>query len=204
MIFTTFKNIFAVESARNLYDIIVVLLNMKLSKIACALIISLGSVASAQAAVTGQVDVKLNVSTGCTVEGAEVVGNMNQFGTLDFGRTSGTWSNVLTAQVASAANGGHLTVKCDGTTPVNFTVAIDGGVRQDRSLKNTAGADLVNYNVYRDAARTNIYAINTPQNFTAAVNTSQEVPIFGAIAANNGTAKAAGDYTDTLLVTVNF
>lgn len=204
MIPTTFKKIFAVESAQTLYDVIVVLSNMKLSKIACALIVSSGFVASAQAAVTGQVDVKLNVSTGCTVEGAKVEGNMNKFGTLDFGRTSGTWSNVLTAQVASAANGGHLTVKCDGTTPVDFSVAIDGGTRQDRSLKNTAGADLVKYNVYRDAARTNIYAINIPQQFTAVANTSQEVPIFGAIAANSGTAKAAGDYTDTLLVTVNF
>jgi len=30
------------------------------------------------------------------------------------------------------------------------------------------------------------------------------VPIFGAIAPNTGTAKAQGDYKDTLLVTVNF
>ncbi|WP_333669656.1 spore coat U domain-containing protein [Acinetobacter guillouiae] len=174
------------------------------TKLTLTALLSTGYIATTQAAVTGQVDVKLNVSTGCTVEGSTANGNMNQFGTLDFGKTSGQWSNVLTAQVASAASGNDLTVKCDGANPVDFTVAIDGGVRADRSLKNTAGADTVSYNVYRDAARTNLYAINTPQTFTAATGTSQPVPIFGAIAANNGTAKAQGDYTDTLLVTVNF
>jgi len=177
-----------------------------LTKVTLTVLLTTGYIASsqAQAAVAGQVDVKLNVSTGCTVEGSKVSGNINQFGTLDFGKTSGTWTNVLTAQVASSASGTPLTVKCDGTKPVDFTVAIDGGQRTDRSLKNTAGADTVSYNVYRDAARTTVYAINTPQTFTAATGTSQPVPIFGAIAANSGTAKAQGDYTDTLLVTVNF
>lgn len=174
------------------------------TKLTLTVLLSTGYIAATQAAVTGQVDVKLNVSTGCTVEGAQVNGNMNQFGTLDFGHTSGQWSNVLTGQVASSAKGTHLTVKCDSTDPVDFTVAIDGGERSDRSLKNTAGADTVNYSVYRDAARTNPYVINKAQTFTAEAGVAQEVPIFGAIAANNSTAKAQGDYTDTLLVTVNF
>ncbi len=55
---------------------------------------------------------------------------------------------------------------CDGTDPVDFTVAIDGGERTDRTLKNTASADVVAYNVYRDAARTNLYVVNQPQQFT--------------------------------------
>ncbi|MCX5468624.1 Csu type fimbrial protein [Acinetobacter nematophilus] len=175
-----------------------------LKKLTLTVFLGTGFIATTQAAVTGQVDVKLNVSTGCTVEGSQVAGNINQFGTLDFGKTSGNWANILTAQVASSATGSHLNVKCDGTTPVDFTVAIDGGTRGDRSLKNTAGTDLINYNVYRDAARSNLYAVNTPQAFTATVGASQQVPIFGVIAANNGTAKAQGDYQDTLLVTVNF
>lgn len=177
---------------------------MKLSKIAFAILFTSGFAVSAQAAVTGQVDVKLEVSTGCTVEGSKVEGNMNQFGTLDFGRTSGMWNNVLTAQVASEGTGGHLTVTCDGADPVDFTVAIDGGERSNRSLKNTQTADVVAYEVYRDAARTNQYVINTPQQFTTVSGQAQEVPIFGAIAANSATAKAAGEYKDTLLVTVKF
>ncbi|MBJ8443072.1 Csu type fimbrial protein [Acinetobacter bereziniae] len=175
-----------------------------LKKLTLSLLLGTGYIATAQAAVTGQVDVKLNVSTGCTVEGSTVAGSINQFGTLDFGKTSGNWDNILTAQVAASATGSHLNVKCDSTTPVNFTVAIDGGQRADRSLKHSTGTDLVSYNVYRDAARTTVYAINTPQSFSAASGVSEQVPIFGAIAANSGTAKAQGDYQDTLLVTVNF
>jgi spore coat protein U-like protein len=174
------------------------------AKLTLTILLGTGYIATTQAAVTGQVDVKLNVSTGCTVEGSTVNGNINKFGELNFGKTSGTWTNTLTAQVASSGTGSHLNVKCDGTTDVNFTVAIDGGQRADRSLKHATAADVVSYNVYRDAARTNLYAINTPQTFTAASGVSQEVPIFGAVAANSGTAKAQGDYTDTLLVTVNF
>ncbi|EPG40837.1 Csu type fimbrial protein [Acinetobacter colistiniresistens] len=175
-----------------------------ISKTALTTLALCGFIGSAQAAVTGQVDVKLNISTGCTVEGSKIDGNMNKFGTLDFGKTAGNWDNVLTAQVASSGTGGHLSVKCDSANPVDFTVAIDGGERSDRSLKNTSADDLVPYNVYRDAARTNLYAINAPQTFTVANGQAQEVPIFGAIAANTGEAKAQGDYTDTLLVTVNF
>lgn len=175
-----------------------------LKKLTLTALLSAAYITTTQAAVTGQVDVKLNVSTGCTVQGATVNGNMNQFGTLDFGKTSGNWTNVLTAQVASSSTGNHLSVKCDGTDPINFTVAIDGGERTDRSLKHTTGADTVSYNIYRDAARTNLYQINIPQTFTASTGLAEEVPIFGAIAANSGTAKSQGDYTDTLLVTVDF
>ncbi|EPG9208473.1 Csu fimbrial major subunit CsuAB, partial [Acinetobacter baumannii] len=107
-------------------------------------------------------------------------------------------------EVASAATGGNISVTCDGTDPVDFTVAIDGGERTDRTLKNTASADVVAYNVYRDAARTNLYVVNQPQQFTTVSGQATAVPIFGAIAPNTGTPKAQGDYKDTLLVTVNF
>ncbi len=89
-----------------------------------AALIVAGYAVNTQAAVTGQVDVKLNISTGCTVGGSQTEGNMNKFGTLDFGKTSGTWNNVLTAEVASAATGGNISVTCDGTDPVDFTVAM--------------------------------------------------------------------------------
>ncbi|ADX02903.1 hypothetical protein OCUAc20_14520 [Acinetobacter baumannii] len=180
-------------------------MNMKnIQKSLLAALIVAGYAVNTQAAVTGQVDVKLNISTGCTVGGSQTEGNMNKFGTLDFGKTSGTWNNVLTAEVASAATGGNISVTCDGTDPVDFTVAIDGGERTDRTLKNTASADVVAYNVYRDAARTNLYVVNQPQQFTTVSGQATAVPIFGAIAPNTGTPKAQGDYKDTLLVTVNF
>lgn len=181
-----------------------VIIMINITKNTLAILLISGFVAQAQAAVTGQVDVKLNISTGCTVDGSEVAGNMNKFGTLDFGKTAGTWNNVLTAEVTSSATGGAIEVVCDGTDPVDFTVSIDGGERTDRTLKNTEADDLVSYNVYRDAARSNLYAVNQPQAFTAVGDKATPVPMFGAIAPNAGTAKTQGDYKDTLLVTVNF
>ncbi|AWL27708.1 protein CsuA [Acinetobacter defluvii] len=157
--------------------------------------------APAMAAITGQVDVKLKISAGCTVENAEVEGNMNKFGVLDFGQSSSTWANVLTAEVASAGDGGDLTVVCDESVG-QFNVSVNGGERSNRTLSNAT--DTVNYNVYQDAGRTQLYAIDQNVPFTVGTgNTPVKVPMFGAVPAN-ATAVSEGDYKDTLLVTVSF
>ena len=87
--------------------------------------------ANTSAAITGQVDVKLNVSSGCKVNNSTENGNINKFGTLDFGKTSSTWSNILTAEVASAGNGSDITVTCDAGVP-GFKVSVDGGEKGSR------------------------------------------------------------------------
>lgn len=158
-------------------------------------------VAPAMAAITGQVDVKLNISAGCTVENSEIDGSMNKFGVLDFGQSASTWTNVLTAEVASAGDGGDLTVVCDESVG-NFNVSVNGGERSNRTLSNAT--DTVSYNVYQDAGRTQLYTIDQNVSFpVGANNTPVKVPMFGAIPANN-IAVSDGDYKDTLLVTVSF
>jgi len=156
---------------------------------------------SSFAAISGQVDVKLNISSGCTVENSKVEGNMNKFGVLDFGKSASTWTNVLTAEVASAGNGGDLVVTCDAGVS-QFNVSVNGGERGNRTLSNAT--DHVSYNVYQDAARSKLYDLNTNVPFTpTAASTPVKVPMFGAIAAN-AAAVSDGNYTDTLLVTVSF
>lgn len=157
------------------------------------------------AAITGQVDVKLNISTGCSVNNSQTSteGNINKFGTLDFGKTSATWSNVLTSELQAAGGNGKLTIKCDSKEKVPFNVAIDGGLRGDRTLKHTAETDTVAYTIYKDTARTQAYAINAPQSFEAAPDKDTEIPLYGAIATNS-TSKAVGDYSDTLTVNITF
>ncbi|WP_168391198.1 Csu type fimbrial protein [Acinetobacter indicus] len=156
--------------------------------------------ASSFAAITGQVDVKLNISSGCTVDNSQVEGNMNKFGVLDFGKSASTWSNVLTAEVASSGNGGDLTVTCDADV-TQFNVSVNGGERGDRTLSNAE--DTVAYNVYQDAARSKLYELNTNVAFPVTAGKAVPVPMYGAIAANT-TPVSGGDYTDTLLVTVSF
>ena len=157
--------------------------------------------ASSFAAITGQVDVKLKISSGCTVDNSKVEGNMNKFGVLDFGNSASTWSNVLTAEVAASDNGGDLTVTCD-TGVKHFNVSVNGGERGNRTLSNAT--DTVAYNVYQDAARSKLYQLNTNVQFTPTADTAVKVPMYGAIAANTTKAVTDGDYTDTLLVTVSF
>ncbi|KGT48246.1 spore coat protein U domain-containing protein [Acinetobacter sp. HR7] len=159
--------------------------------------------ASSFAAITGQVDVKLNISSGCTVDNSKVEGNMNKFGVLDFGQSASTWTNVLTAEVASSNGGGDLTVTCDSGVNT-FNVSVNGGERGDRTLSNAT--DTVAYDVYQDAARTTPYALNTNVTFSGTAGKTVPVPMYGAIAANTTptTAVSDGDYTDTLLVTVSF
>lgn len=144
---------------------------------------------------------KLNISSGCTVDNSQVEGNMSKFGVLDFGKSASTWSNVLTAEVASSGNGGDLTVTCDADVS-QFNVSVNGGERGDRTLSNAT--DTVAYNVYQDAARSTLYELNTNVVFPVTAGTAVPVPMYGAIAANTTTAVSTGDYTDTLLVTVSF
>lgn len=156
--------------------------------------------ANVSAAITGQIDVKLNVSSGCVVNDSTENGSINKFGTLDFGKTASTWSNILTAEVATTGNAGEITVTCD-TGVSGFNVSIDGGEKGTRKLTN--GTDEVAYNVYQDAARSKLYEINKPVAFTTVAATPVKVPVFGAVPANT-TAVSEGDYKDTLLVTVTF
>ncbi len=176
---------------------------MKSTKLMKSTIVALSLVLAggAQAAITGQVDVKLNISSGCQVGGSEVSGNMNKFGELDFGKQSPQWTNVLTAEVQGANNGGDLEVTCDAGVS-GFGVSINGGERGNRTLSE-AGGDTVEYGIYQNAARSNEYAVDTPVQFSYA-GAPVAIPIYGAIAPNSGTAKTAGDYTDVLLVSVTF
>lgn len=166
----------------------------------------LGASSLSMAAVTGKVDVKLKIDTGCTVEGiSDNSSSMSNFGELDFGKNASTWTNYLNAELAGPVEGSSVKVKCSDTEDVQFKVAVDGGVRANRTLKHTTGEDTVAYEVYGDRLRdtSSKYAINVGKEFTAVAGQGADVQLYGAIAPN-ATSKAKGDYTDTLLVSITF
>lgn len=158
---------------------------------------------SVQAALVGQIAVKLKIEDGCSVNNGSVTGSLNDFGTLDFGESASTWTNILSAQVvASGTGGGDLTVTCSsGVT--SFNVAIDNGVNGDaNSRKMKFGSDTIDYNIYKEASRTNVYP--TTAQAIALTNNTATIPIYGSVPPNAMTAKTAGSYTDTLSVTITF
>jgi spore coat protein U-like protein len=97
------------------------------------------------------------------------------------------------------------------TQPITVGIGPSGvsGAIATRQLRLAAGADLLNYNLYRDAGRSlvwgNTLGANTvTQNLTVAnfANNSATFTIFGRISALQDVR--AGTYNDGLTVTVTF
>ena len=101
---------------------------------------------------------------------------------------------------------GSVRYQCSGNTN-SFTVAIGRGSSPTftpRTLRS--GADAMNYNLYLDAARTNVWGDGTSGTTLFTVSSSGgkavTVPIFGRIPA--GQDVAAGTYSDSIVVTIQF
>ena len=102
---------------------------------------------------------------------------------------------------------GQIIFRC-GNSDHNISISIDKGgapTFDPRRLLN--GASTLNYNLYLDAARTTIWGDGTggTQNFfvqNPANNQDIRIPLYGRIPAGQGTS--AGNYSNTLTVTINF
>ena len=105
---------------------------------------------------------------------------------------------------------GQVTVRCQAQ-PGSFTITMGPGVSGDQTARTmlSAGATVLNYNLYRDAARTQIWGDGTPPTFVVSGvrpakgrPTFYSYPIYGRIFANQ--VPDPGVYSDTPLVTVLF
>lgn len=188
---------------------------MKINQYALCGIVSavagFSSLASAQTAPTvptgessGEIQVKATVLEGCAINTSSNAGDA--WGVLDFGQTSGLWNNPIHAKVANNIDGGDLAVTCSGGVE-SFTFSIDGGLNVSGTARQIANADAstqLPYNIYQDAAHSQEYGIGDPVTFAVSDGQSVDVPIFGVLEANTGTAATAGAYTDTLRATLEF
>ena len=105
---------------------------------------------------------------------------------------------------------GQIDVQCQAQ-PGSFTVVIGPGVSGDQLARTltAGGPNVLNYNLYRDAARTQIWGDGTPPTLVVSGvrpgkgrPTFYNYPIYGRIFANQ--APNPGIYSDNLLVTVLF
>lgn len=135
---------------------------------------------------TGTVDVSLNVSSACSVTAQP----------LDFGTTA-----AFDAAINSSS---ATTVKCTPNAP--YTVFLDYGANAatgtQRKLKSTTGATTVNYNLYSDSGRTSPWGGALAGVTGTGNGAEQAMTIYGQVPTQ--TAVAAGDYKDTVTVTVNY
>lgn len=134
---------------------------------------------------TGTVDVSLNVSSACSVTAQP----------LDFGSTSAFTTAI---DVSSAT-----TVKCTPTAAYSVFVSYgnNAGGGTQRKLLSTTTTATVNYDIYSDSTR--LVAWSPTVGRTGIGNgLEQDMTLYGRVPTQ--TAVAAGDYKDTVTVTVNY
>lgn len=105
---------------------------------------------------------------------------------------------------------GSITITCDSLNPppVPYVVMLDagansGGVFNPRKLLRSGGGYALNYNLYRNAVRTEIWGDGTSGSYTqpgALSGASASLTVYGRIPAKQKVA--VGTYADTVTVTV--
>jgi len=171
---------------------------MKRILIPAAVAGSLLAAGAAEAATaTTNMTVQMTVAASCTVSAT----------TLDFG--SQTLTNIGVNIDATST----LTVTCSNSAPYNIAMnagANDGGsgINGRKLLIQGGGTETINYQLYRDSNRTNVWGFTTgggsPDVVTGTGNgTGQSVTVYGRVPAGQNNIKI-GTYTDTITVTVNY
>ncbi len=134
---------------------------------------------------TDQLTVTATVQTGCALAG----------GSLDFGQyTSGQPGDL---DVTGAIN----FVNCAAG---NLTFELDGGGSGDvNNRAMSSGSNKLNYQIFRDPARSANWATGANAKVTQLLSTqSGKVDVYGRIP--GGQTVPAGSYTDTVTVTLTF
>jgi spore coat protein U-like protein len=101
---------------------------------------------------------------------------------------------------------GTVSLTCTGNADVTITLS-KGASSTYNSRKLSGGSDTLNYNLYRDAARTTIWGDGTGSTATYTQtgvpnNTAQNLTIYARIPAAQDVS--AGIYTDSVTVTLDF
>lgn len=153
----------------------------------------------AAGSISGILNVKLIIGSGCVVAGGSTSGSTNDFGTIDFG-THSALSSIITAQSAAAGGGSNIQLNCTLALPYN--VSLDGGANYSASSRHMAnGATQVQYQLYQDSARLIPWPVSTgvPGLGTGAAT---NFIVYGTVP--NQASPAAGTYTDIVNATVTW
>lgn len=137
---------------------------------------------------TNQMPVSLTVFTGCSLKTRPLM-------------------FVLPSPVGNAPLDATTTITVKCTPNTNFTVDLDKGLHNNgivRRMYSPVAGGYVTYDVYRDSPRTNVWGTGQLKNITGNSGTGApfDITLFGRIPQPKNIK--AGDYRDTLTVTLNF
>jgi spore coat protein U-like protein len=143
---------------------------------------------SKAATVTSTLAVRITVTSSCVI---------NSAATLNFGS-----HGVLTSNVDSTS---ILRVQCTNGTPYN--IGLNAGTGSGATVavrKMTQGSATINYSLYRNNGRTNIWGNTVGTNTVAGTGNgaARSYTVYGRVPPQ--TTPAAAVYTDTITITVTY
>ncbi|MBB3066504.1 Csu type fimbrial protein [Limibacillus halophilus] len=167
----------------------------------------LAAVGNAEAAgeLRGNMDVLLDIGTGCAVN-VDTSGGENQWGTVDFG-SQASLSNIIDAESSGTTSANQLEMTCNTGLP--YAIGIDLGQNQSgantRRMSGVVSGEFVAYELYQDAAHTQVWGqIGTAGELqSTGTGAAQEYVVHGRIPSGQ-TTPSAGSYKDTVRVTVRW
>lgn len=149
---------------------------------------------------TGNLIVKAKVVKSCTISSSVELGTGNAL--LNFGNITSTLSNI-DVDTSAAGNSG-LGVQCTNGTSYNVTADSGGHASgTQRRMLGPGGSDFLPYGLYSDAQHNFEFPTVAPGVPGTGDGTVKTVTIYGRIP--SGTPlPTPGDYTDTVVLTVNY
>ena len=154
-------------------------------------ILSLISVPAFAGSATANLSVTASVSANCTISTAPVA-----FGAYD----------PVSANAATNLNGtGTLTVAC--TKGATATIDLGNGSNLSGGTRRMgSGSDFLNYSLYKDAARTQVWgtglAGGTTETYNSASRNSVAITVYGTVPQAQDVT--VGAYSDTVVATINY
>jgi spore coat protein U-like protein len=154
-------------------------------------ILSMTSIPAFAATATANLSVSASVSAVCTINTNPVA-----FGAYD----------PVVANAAANLNAtGTVTVAC--TKGAAATIDLDNGSNlSGGSRRMSGGADFLNYALYKDAARTQVWGSGLAGGTTAAYNapsrTATAITVYGTVPQAQDVA--VGAYSDVVVATINY
>lgn len=149
--------------------------------------------------------VNASIVKGCTLGSGAT--DVTSLGTLSFGNVSSLDAPV---DVASTQNAGSVVIKC--TPGVSVTLAlgsgnnVTGSVSSGRKLLKASGTETLTYQLFQDAAHATVWGDGTNGGSSQVFSSTgavQEYKVYARLLASS-TLPSAGNYTDSVLLTVTY
>jgi spore coat protein U-like protein len=155
----------------------------------------------------GQINVTIEIGSGCQVNAVDNAVTPIQFGVIDFGDWMGLSAATMPTIDAdtSGSAGGGVTIECN--SPLGYTIGINNGLHFDGTTRRMNSATTyVSYGLYQDAARSIPWLSGTPAVFTSAGTSTAPSAIthhfYGRVAPQD--QLIAGIYNDTVQVEITW